>query len=221
MIVFYQHRGKNDTPDDFESKCIPEPNSGCWFWLGCLSLGYGVYRDRPAHRVSYELYNGPIPVGMVIDHKCETKCCVNPHHLQAVTSQENSLLHHRRMKAWGRQRVRVRKNQHREKKLVLTRGQVEYQERKRGYARRNFLLLSDLYAIESLVLSGASDLVPIELQGLIDKVLDTEWMSMAMDFYTKQPSWFDLFVFRGIELEGLMFWTRQAFFPMGKEKGQQ
>jgi hypothetical protein len=85
----------------FQEKMIPEPNSGCWLWLGAvrgwrrspMHGGYGVlWRDGdnfPAHRVAYELYVGPIPEGMVIDHKCRNTRCVNPDHLRPITGREN------------------------------------------------------------------------------------------------------------------------------------
>lgn len=81
----------------FESKYIPEPNSGCWLWEGrCVGSGYGSIaeggtfgRSLLAHRVSYELYIGPIPDGMCILHKCDTKLCVNPDHLRIGSSSDN------------------------------------------------------------------------------------------------------------------------------------
>jgi hypothetical protein len=42
-----------------------------------------------AHRWSYEHYIGPIESGLVIDHLCRTPTCVNPYHLEPVTSAEN------------------------------------------------------------------------------------------------------------------------------------
>lgn len=51
-------------------------------WLGDRSIA--------AHRFSYELANGPIPVGFVIDHLCENKKCVNPDHLEMVSLTENN-----------------------------------------------------------------------------------------------------------------------------------
>ena len=80
----------------FEEAYIPEPNTGCWFWLGYLSEGgYGrfspKFRMAPlyAHRVSYEIHKGPIPDDLEIDHLCKTRCCVNPDHLEAITHLEN------------------------------------------------------------------------------------------------------------------------------------
>jgi hypothetical protein len=69
---------------------------GCWFWTGAKSAGgYGHFYDgrnvRPAHRVSYELYKGPIPNGLVLDHLCGHPPCVNPDHLEAVTERVNIL----------------------------------------------------------------------------------------------------------------------------------
>ena len=76
-----------------ESKYIPEPNSGCWIWIGCIDkCGYGkmsVGKESLAHRVSYRLYKGEIPDDLEIDHKCRVRCCVNPDHLEAVTHTEN------------------------------------------------------------------------------------------------------------------------------------
>jgi hypothetical protein len=67
---------------------------GCWRWLGNLSHnGYGRFwfdgRNMPAHRYIWELKNGPVPVGLEIDHLCRSRSCVNPDHLEAVTHQEN------------------------------------------------------------------------------------------------------------------------------------
>lgn len=42
-----------------------------------------------AHRVGYELYVGKIPDGLMLDHLCRNRCCVNPKHLEPVTNLEN------------------------------------------------------------------------------------------------------------------------------------
>jgi hypothetical protein len=80
----------------FCAKLQREPVFGCWLWTGSLDLkGYGRIRPNPGasmtspHRVSYELFVGPIPGDTEIDHLCRVRHCVNPDHLEAVTHQEN------------------------------------------------------------------------------------------------------------------------------------
>jgi len=81
-------------------RCITIPGltkekSYCWDWLGSTTrkdYGRFWYIDKAvrAHRFSYELYVGKIPYGLVIDHLCRNEWCVNPKHLEAVTSGENT-----------------------------------------------------------------------------------------------------------------------------------
>lgn len=73
----------------------PHPK-GCWLWTGNLNgYGYGAYghgghgNNHLTHRVSWELVNGPIPKGLLIDHKCHVRNCVNPAHLRLVTHKQN------------------------------------------------------------------------------------------------------------------------------------
>ena len=69
---------------------IPEPNSGCWLWTGCLSKdGYAQTNKMSGHRLSYIAFKGPIEPGNEIDHKCRVRCCVNPDHLRSLSHAEN------------------------------------------------------------------------------------------------------------------------------------
>ena len=90
-----------DTRERFDSYWVPEPNSGCWLWMNYLNAaGYGqIYAlrkngtkaSRAAYKVGYELYKGPVPDGLELDHKCKQRSCVNPDHLEPVTRTVNVL----------------------------------------------------------------------------------------------------------------------------------
>jgi HNH endonuclease len=78
----------------------PEPKSGCWLWTaGVDGKGYGQIRGDHqvdgstkylrAHRVAYEMAKGSIPKGLVLDHLCRNKTCVNPDHLEPVPQKTN------------------------------------------------------------------------------------------------------------------------------------
>lgn len=70
---------------------VVNPLTGCWEWLwGRTGAGYGRWRGRYAHRVSYERSRGPIPAGLRIDHLCRNRGCVNPDHLEPVTAAVNA-----------------------------------------------------------------------------------------------------------------------------------
>lgn len=69
--------------------------SGCWVWQLCKKAsGYGQFKINGekvviAHRYYYEQVFGKVSPGLVLDHLCGNKSCVNPEHLEAVTHQEN------------------------------------------------------------------------------------------------------------------------------------
>lgn len=69
-------------------------SSGCWLWIAHIdSDRYGILKvdgkNRKAHRWSYEHYIGPIPADLDLDHLCRVRHCVNPLHLEPVTTGEN------------------------------------------------------------------------------------------------------------------------------------
>ena len=73
--------------------------NGCWIWIADKSKqGYGrltiqsnnIKKNVRAHRVSYEVYNGPIPLGMLVCHSCDVPSCINPQHLWLGTAKDNT-----------------------------------------------------------------------------------------------------------------------------------
>lgn len=68
----------------------------CWLWEAFkVHNGYGVFYPVHgdgiyAHRYSYELTNGKIPIGVELDHMCHTRACVNPNHLRGATHNDNA-----------------------------------------------------------------------------------------------------------------------------------
>jgi len=85
-----------DVLERFEEKYIPVTNTGCWLWTGTLlgknklygQMWYGKKKEK-AHRISYELFNGPITDGLYVLHTCDVRSCVNPKHLYLGTQLQN------------------------------------------------------------------------------------------------------------------------------------
>ena len=68
----------------------------CWVWTAAKSNGYGVFgRGRKeegqtvAHRMSWELHYGPIPLSFNVLHKCDNPSCIRPDHLFIGTQKDN------------------------------------------------------------------------------------------------------------------------------------
>src|SRR5260370_1107503 len=84
-------------PRNWDNKYRVAKN-GCWVWLGSRDMhGYGKihtkhrrrHRHVGAHRLSYIMTYGPIRRGLVVDHLCRNRLCVNPSHMDIVTHGEN------------------------------------------------------------------------------------------------------------------------------------
>jgi HNH endonuclease len=69
----------------------------CWRWTAAVDRkGYGTIRYggrgsilAKAHRLSWELHFGEIPVGLHVLHRCDAPACVRPDHLFLGTNYQN------------------------------------------------------------------------------------------------------------------------------------
>lgn len=70
-----------------------EKTETCWLWTGCCANGYGHFvineKTYKSHRVSWFLAGNTIPDGHIIRHKCRSRHCCNPEHLETGTIAEN------------------------------------------------------------------------------------------------------------------------------------
>ena len=92
------------------SRVSPEPNSGCWLWTGPISnSGYGSWGGRLVHRLSYEIFNGPIAQKKVVRHKCDVKLCANPNHLVIGLQLDNVNDHIERAGHWRKRNTHCKR----------------------------------------------------------------------------------------------------------------
>lgn len=94
-------RPYRDMEERLVANSAVDHTTGCWIWLGHIDGGgYGRLSVRVkgkrspeshfAHRVSVQVLKGEaIPEGYHVDHICETRCCINPNHLQVIPAHEN------------------------------------------------------------------------------------------------------------------------------------
>lgn len=80
--------------DRFTEKYVVNEETGCWEWTAYLDKdGYGYFKadgENRAHRWAYINWKGPMSSYLVTDHLCRNRRCVNPEHLEEVSTQENT-----------------------------------------------------------------------------------------------------------------------------------
>lgn len=84
------------TPEEFLKRVVVTTSDLCWPWrFGKTKDGYGnmkvMGKEVRAHRLSYELFIGPIPEGLNVLHHCDNPPCCNPAHLFVGTQKDNMI----------------------------------------------------------------------------------------------------------------------------------
>lgn len=97
FIPGHHRRGAYPSLEErFRSRVDVRGVDDCWEWsAGRVSAGYGavwdnsIGRHRHAHRLAWEIVNGPIPDGQWVLHRCDNPPCCNPSHLFLGTQADN------------------------------------------------------------------------------------------------------------------------------------
>jgi hypothetical protein len=94
MVPSMEKPMRRHLKDRFWAKVDKRGKKDCWEWAASRdSLGYGRIRSGSrilsAHRLSWELHKGPIPVGLSVLHRCDNPPCCNPVHLFLGSQQDN------------------------------------------------------------------------------------------------------------------------------------
>jgi len=141
--------------DYIARRVSPEPNTGCWLWLGphnmqgypqiCKTSIFGRYMQ--AHRGVYETLVGPIPDDLELDHECHCRSCVNPEHLKPVTRKQNAKLrmrdqsHCKQGHAFSGGNLMFDKRGWRKCRVCMQAAQVRYKSKGRRLSGRKSRLL--------------------------------------------------------------------------------
>lgn len=92
---FEAERPRGTIEERFWPKVEVRSAGECWEWKNWRGKWYPTLWDGkqavPAHRISYQIHNGPIPQGLVVMHSCDNPRCVNPAHLSVGTHRDNAL----------------------------------------------------------------------------------------------------------------------------------
>lgn len=134
----------------------------CWEWTAYRRpKGYGQFaidarrKAVPAHRVAYELTNGPIGDGLSICHRCDNPACCNPSHLFAASNAVNVA-------------DKVRKNRHAKGEMI-----------KRKLSEPKVRAIRDEYAAGGITVRKLAALYDIDHSTVVGIINRTLWKHVA------------------------------------------
>jgi len=136
---------------------VQHESSGCHIWTGATAgTGYGSIkawgRVLAPHRIAWVSHHGvDIPAGLVIDHTCRNKTCINPLHLDAVTQRENAMRGSSPSAMKARQECCPNGHPYSEDNLVAAQAARGYRECRRCALERGRACYAILYAAQQEV----------------------------------------------------------------------